>query len=291
MFLVDAFLYVPHLVAALWSVLTYLFNAFVLRRPVSYPGDPLKRPVTRRGQWPSDRAPLPVSAGDWKFASDAASHAISQKVAPKHPMTGESAGRQIWYQEPGRRPSVAEPPIFDPSENPNSGDQLFRSIMLSQWQGPMPSPVQPKTAGAAAHKALQFYQMLQCEDGHWAGDYGGPMFLMPGLVCSIYITKAPFPAYKKQGMITYLRNHQQVDGGWGTHIECASTMFGTVLSYVALRLLGAAPHEDYMVSARRFIHDHGGALYAPSWVSSTTPPPPLLLHPPTPLTTIPTLTS
>jgi hypothetical protein len=27
-------------------------------------------------------------------------------------------------------------------------------------------------------------------------------------------------------MIVYLRNHQQVDGGWGTHIESASTMFG-----------------------------------------------------------------
>lgn len=31
--------------------------------------------------------------------------------------------------------------------------------------------------------------MLQCEDGHWAGDYGGPMFLMPGLIFACYITK------------------------------------------------------------------------------------------------------
>lgn len=30
---------------------------------------------------------------------------------------------------------------------------------------------------------------LQCEDGHWAGDYGGPMFLMPGLIFACYITK------------------------------------------------------------------------------------------------------
>lgn len=64
------------------------------------------------------------------------------------------------------------------------------------------------------------------------------MFLMPGLICVLYLTKAPFPQWRKDGMIEYLRNHQQTDGGWGTHIECASTMFGTVLSYVALRLLG-----------------------------------------------------
>jgi lanosterol synthase len=36
---------------------------------------------------------------------------------------------------------------------------------------------------------MQYYQMIQCDDGHWAGDYGGPMFLMPGLIFSSYITK------------------------------------------------------------------------------------------------------
>jgi len=66
-------------------------------------------------------------------------------------------------------------------------------------------------------------------------------------------------------MVTYLKNHQQVDGGWGTHIECASTMFGTVLSYVALRLLGEHPESVYMIQARQFIHKYGGVLYAPSW--------------------------
>lgn len=107
--------------------------------------------------------------------------------------------------------------------------------------------------------------MIQCEDGHWAGDYGGPMFLMPGLIFVMYITKAPFALWKKNAMIMYLKNHQQMDGGWGTHIECASTMFGTVLSYVSLRLLGESSDEPYLKEARQFMHTHGGALYAPSW--------------------------
>jgi len=262
-FIKGCVLYIPHLFAALWSVLSYLFNAYVLWRPVSYPGDPLKKPLTRRGNWAGRQVPV---GGGWKFASDRESHVVSQRSAPKYGMTGETAGRQIWYKSDEREVAGEREEYFNPSENPNSGDKPFRRMMLSNWKGPRPDEtVQPRTAGEAAHKALAFYQMLQCEDGHWAGDYGGPMFLMPGLICVIYITKAPFPEYKKRGMVAYLRNHQQIDGGWGTHIECASTMFGTILSYVALRLLGESADSPYMMAARNFIAEHGGALYAPSW--------------------------
>lgn len=37
------------------------------------------------------------------------------------------------------------------------------------------------SAKEAAINAAQFYCKLQAEDGHWAGDYGGPLFLMPGV--------------------------------------------------------------------------------------------------------------
>lgn len=36
------------------------------------------------------------------------------------------------------------------------------------------------TAVDAALKGMLFYSHLQAEDGHWAGDYGGPLFLLPG---------------------------------------------------------------------------------------------------------------
>ena len=197
----------------------------------------------------------------WAFASDTESHAISNKEYPDTELTGSSAGRQIWYKKSGSDAT----PSFSADKNPNSADLLLRNQMRGKWAGAIPNDKSvPSSAREASIKALSFYQMLQCEDGHWAGDYGGPMFLMPGLITTLYITKAPFSADKKIAMITYLKNHQQEDGGWGTHIECASTMFGSVLSYVSLRLLGEEPTLPYMVAPRWGVQSTSMTSYKPS---------------------------
>jgi cycloartenol synthase len=116
---------------------------------------------------------------------------------------------------------------------------------------------------------LEFYQQLQLDDGHWPGDYGGPMFLMPGLIITCYVTgsmDSVLPAQSHRAeMIRYLKNHQNDDGGYGLHIEGHSTMFGTVLSYVSLRLLGAGAEDHHCSKARKWILIHGGATLIPSW--------------------------
>lgn len=70
---------------------------------------------------------------------------------------------------------------------------------------------------------------------------------------------------------------QNEDGGWGIHIEVRSTVFGSCLSYICLRLLGQGGAKDHleegggggmaMVLARghKWIRDHGGAVGIPSW--------------------------
>ncbi|GFP82161.1 taraxerol synthase [Phtheirospermum japonicum] len=119
-------------------------------------------------------------------------------------------------------------------------------------------------------RALRFYSTLQAEDGHWPGDYAGPLFLLPGLVISLYIMDALntiLPAEHKNEIRRYLYNHQNLDGGWGLHVEGHSTMFCTVLNYVTLRLLGEGMDggDQSMQKARTWILDHGGATFIPSW--------------------------
>ena len=58
---------------------------------------------------------------------------------------------------------------------------------------------------------------------------------------------------------------QNEDGGWGLHIVGESCMLCTVLNYIQLRILGEEADKEACFRARKWILDHGTALYIPSW--------------------------
>lgn len=118
----------------------------------------------------------------------------------------------------------------------------------------------------AARNGYKFYKHLQAHDGHWPGEYGGPMFLLPGLVIGSYVSGMPFKMEERLEMIRYLMNRAHPeDGGWGIHVEGHSTVFGTGLNYAALRILGVDAEHPICVRARATLYKLGGCTAMPAW--------------------------
>ena len=241
--------------------------------PPSYPGGPrASRGSYRTPVWPARKADS-VATG-WRLATGLESHRVTERAHPDTDaqLTGEAAGRHVWWYDESAAGSEAEEVTtsFDPSSNPNTEDKVFRAAQLARFRerqaaapggGVQQEPPPPTTPREAARRGVEFYEQLQCDEGHWGGDYGGPMFLLPGLVIVAYVTgsmETILPRRHREAMIVYLRNHQQSDGGWGTHIESASTMFGSVLCYVSMRLVSKSdefciPNEELCIQTRNCV--------------------------------------
>jgi hypothetical protein len=59
---------------------------------------------------------------------------------------------------------------------------FFQKLSYINWFQSKEIPPSPPatTPIEACRKGIAFYVATQTEDGHWADDYGGPMFLLPG---------------------------------------------------------------------------------------------------------------
>jgi cycloartenol synthase len=190
----------------------------------------------------------------WRFVSAGRTPAgPGEKTHPYLTSLNDHCGRQTWEWHadagtPEERAAVeAARAHFTANRHTqrHSSDELLRlqcgaRIAARRASPPVDQPLppngqQPSAERVAAHLegAIAFYECLQQEDGHWPGDYGGPMFLLPGLLITLYTTGAldtVFSAAHKEEAIRYFRNHSNEDGGFGLHIEGRSTMFGTALT-------------------------------------------------------------
>ncbi|PKS07236.1 hypothetical protein jhhlp_005838 [Lomentospora prolificans] len=131
----------------------------------------------------------------------------------------------------------------------------------------LPDLPRPKSPLDAVRNGLSFFEKLQLPTGTWGCEYGGPMFLLPGFVFTWHVTKTPIPSHYATEIRNYLfaRAHPE-DGGWGLHIEGKSSVFGTAMNYVALRLIGVDAEDPVMVKARGTLHKLGGATHGPHWL-------------------------
>jgi squalene cyclase len=213
-------------------------------------------------------------AGVWTFSTHLGAHAWSYVRGTAGAAAGETDAEAL-AAEATRN--------FRRLPNPNVRDEPLRRQMRAENAAaaaagaaadapaaPLREPASARTVSADAAPALRAaaenLAALQCTDGHWAGDYAGPMFLMTGMLIACRLSGREFGVAERAAMRAYLRNVQSAsDGGWGLHIESRSTMFGTVLNYIALRLLGCPADDPDAARARAWIRDRGGAVSCPSW--------------------------
>nr|GMD09735.1 dammarenediol II synthase-like [Ipomoea batatas] len=214
---------------------------------------------------------------------------IGEGGGPYMYSTNNYVGRQIWEYHP----NAGTPEEREAVENARQefrknrekgfhacGD-LFKRMQMIKESGvdvlSLPAirlkdeeEVNYEAITTAVRKAVRLNRALQAKDGHWPAEHSGPMFFIPPLMIVLYISGAIntiLTSEHKKEIVRYLYNHQNEDGGWGFYIDGHSTMIGSALNYVALRLLGegADDGDGAIARARKWILDHGGATQIPSW--------------------------
>nr|GME02467.1 dammarenediol II synthase-like [Ipomoea batatas] len=215
---------------------------------------------------------------------------IGEGGGPYMYRTNNYVGRQIWEYDPNagtpEEREAVEKVREDFRTNRHSGfhvcgDLLMRMQMIKE-SGIDVLSIPPIRLGeeeavnyeavtTAVRKAVRLNCALQARDGHWPAQNAGPMFYTPPLLIALYISGAIdtiLTSEHKKELVRYIYNHQNEDGGWGFYADGHSTMIGSGLSYVALRLLGEEAKDDddaAIVRGRKWILDHGGATGIPSW--------------------------
>ncbi|KAI9181725.1 hypothetical protein LWI28_017898 [Acer negundo] len=202
--------------------------------------------------------------------------------------TNNYVGRQIWEFDPHANNPEELADVEEARQNfyknrhqvKPSSDLLWRLQFLREKNFKQTIPqvkvkdgeeITYETATTALRRAAHFFSDLQASDGHWPAESAGSLYFLPPFVMCLYITghlNAVFTSEHRKEILRYLYNHQNKDGGWGIHIEGHSSMLGTVYSYVCMRLLGLGPDDgqnNACARARKWILDHGGVTYVPSW--------------------------
>ncbi|KAI0190572.1 squalene-hopene-cyclase [Astrocystis sublimbata] len=117
----------------------------------------------------------------------------------------------------------------------------------------------------ALEKGSSFLRQLQMDDGSWGSNCDGPMFITAGIVFACYIVGVPISRPLKQEMCRYLLTTRNDDGGWGVYLSGPSTVFGTAINYVMLRILGLGPEQPACKKARELLKSMGGVIGIPTW--------------------------
>lgn len=193
----------------------------------------------------------------WKLLAGSDRSPLFESLGlPPLTTTNHHQGRLIWTPTQETNSSIGG----GKSSNSLTMDDLARS----QFQPGSSEFLENKDPLKGLQKSVDYLCANQV-NGHWFGDYSGPVFLLPGFVIACYVCQLELPETYKKEFISYLRNTQNGDGGSGLYFGAPSGMFGAVMNYVAARILGVDAEDEYAAKARAFISAHGSPLMTSSW--------------------------
>lgn len=123
----------------------------------------------------------------------------------------------------------------------------------------------PASVTEAIRRSISRLSSLQSDNGAWEGEVvWSPVITAQYVIVRNCIGK-PVSGEETADYVKYFCSCRTTEGGWGLHPESQSYLFVTTLVYVALRMLGIAPEDSRMASARYIIRKLGSPLCIPSW--------------------------
>ncbi|KAL4902244.1 hypothetical protein BDW74DRAFT_186967 [Aspergillus multicolor] len=138
--------------------------------------------------------------------------------------------------------------------------------MTSRFYLGLPTAPPPWTPSDAIRNGALYYSQVQVKElGCWAADLSCIYFVTPMLIISWYITRTTIDEAHAIELMNSILTSQNPDGGWPTYCGEDTTLMGTILVYVALRLMGVSADQQALVKARICLLDMGGAVRLPSW--------------------------
>ena len=129
---------------------------------------------------------------------------------------------------------------------------MFARLRSAKRQDPR-SPLQ-----LVIDSSVDFLTRFQKDDGHWRFDLEAD-----ATIPSEYIFLQRFLGKtnksRELGICKYLLSRQNDNGSWPLYHGGPGNVSATVKAYFALKLVGYGPDEEFMIKAKCWVHENGGA--------------------------------